>query len=62
MPENSLHFTDFTDKRYSIVGKHGYYFFYIIALNLLMQPQCKQRQWRKMKSSLLAAGNKNMGL
>lgn len=29
-----------------------------------MQPQwnIKQQQWRKMKSSLLAAGNKNMGL
>lgn len=44
--------------------KHNYYFFYIIALNILMQPQwnIKQQQWRKMKSSLLVAGNKNMGL
>lgn len=44
--------------------KHNYYFFYIIALNILTQPQwnIKQQQWRKMKSSLLVAGNKNMGL
>lgn len=44
--------------------KHNYEFFYIITLNMLTQPwwNIMQQQWRKMKSSLFATSNKNMGL